>query len=96
MLDIIQIKDEIVVKGELTRRTISPAFEKKSYALITPLASTLNLSAVSKIDTAGMAWLLMVLEIAKKAQHIIEFTHLPKELIKLAKLSGVDLFLPVK
>ncbi|MCO4799817.1 MAG: STAS domain-containing protein [Colwelliaceae bacterium] len=96
MIEIKQQDEQLFLTGELTRKTVNAAFEKKSEHLITKQISSLNLSAVSKVDTAGLAWLLLVLEQANQKQQTIHFTNIPAELFKLATLSAVDTFLPIK
>ncbi len=95
-IDISIKASELIFTGELTRNTISPSFEKKSAQLITNEQNVFNLAAVSKIDTAGLAWLLLMLEQAGKRAIKLKFIHIPDELTKLAKLSAVDSFLPVE
>lgn len=96
MINITEKNNELAITGELTRQTISSSFERKSSALMTNKIQTINLHDVAKVDTAGMALLLMLLEQAQKNNQSIHFTHLPEELLKLAQLSAVDKFLPIK
>jgi phospholipid transport system transporter-binding protein len=96
MIDIIQQNEVLVVTGELTLKTVTKSFEKKSYQLLTKQIKLLDFKAVSKVDTAGLAWLLMMIEHAKKQSQLIHFINTPNELIRLAKLSAVDTFLPTK
>lgn len=96
MINIKQQGEELLLTGELTRKTVNFAFEKQSAQLITKQIASLNLKAVSKVDTAGLAWLLLILEQANLKMHKIHFTNIPQELIKLAKLSAVDTFFPIK
>jgi phospholipid transport system transporter-binding protein len=96
MIEIKKQQEQLFLTGELTRKTVNSTFEKKAALLISKDITLLDLSAVSRIDTAGLAWLLLVLEQAKKQLHDIHFINIPQELIKLAKLSAVDTFLPTK
>ena len=84
---------KIIVSGELTRHSINI----KNHTNISDYLvgnDVIDLSAVSKIDTAGLAWLLSIVEQHKSISGTLHFTHLSGELVKLAQLSGVDTFLP--
>lgn len=96
MIEIIKQQEQLLLTGELTRKTVNSSFEKKAAAFITKDIVLLDLSAVSRVDTAGLAWLLLVLEQTKKQRQEIHFINIPQELIKLAKLSAVDTFIPIK
>lgn len=85
-----------IFKGELSRVTINEAFEKKTVNLFNNKDLVIDLADVIKTDTAGLAWLLLLVEETKKTNSEISFHNIPQDLLKLAKLSAVDLFLPVK
>ena len=85
-----------VFTGELSRNTINDSFEKKTMTLFNNEDLVIDLTDVVKTDTAGLAWLLLLVEEAKKTKSEISFHNIPQDLLKLAKLSAVDLFLPVK
>ena len=89
-------KSEILrVKGALTRDFISQPIIEQSKELISQQVSIIDLSAISQVDTAGLAFLLLLIEEANKTQSPLSFQHLPDDLIKLAELSAVDSFLSV-
>ncbi|GAA6203977.1 STAS domain-containing protein [Thalassotalea sp. SU-HH00458] len=96
MIEIKQQDNQLLICGALTRKTINPAFEKKASQLFTQSVDVLDLASVSHVDTAGLAWLLQVLAQAKKHHTNLHFTNLPQELLKIAKLTAVDTFLPIK
>ncbi len=89
-------QEKLTLTGELTRETVSRKFEKKSLSLMTNLVKVIDLASVTRTDTAGLAWLLLMLEQANKQAIDIKIVNLPEELTKLAKLSAVDSFLPVQ
>lgn len=84
----------VVFSGELTLLTIDSSFEKKSERLIKSGTIVFDLTNITKVDTACLAWLLALLEHSAKKNCQLTFENLPKELIKLAQLSRVDMFLP--
>jgi|TARA_R110001592_G_scaffold200902_2_gene449874 phospholipid transport system transporter-binding protein len=93
-ISFIEKDSRVVFSGELTLLTIDNSFEKKSKALIKSGVLIFDLSNVSKVDTACLAWLLAMLELSNKTDCQLTFDNLPKDLIKLAQLSCVDMFLP--
>ena len=83
------------LSGELTRHTVPKLSNKVVKQLIANSAIILDLKQVKKVDTAGLAWLLALVEQAQVNACQLTLTHLPSDLIKLAKLSAVDDFLPL-
>ena len=81
--------------GELTRLSASGITKKEIKQLLAPSAITIDLSTLTHIDTAGLAWFFYLLEQAEKTNCKLNFTNLPVKLEKLISLSGVDGFLPV-
>lgn len=81
------------LKGDLTRHFIS----QKIIAQVKALNATtsVDLSSVCQVDSAGLAFLLLLIEEANKENSSLTFQHLPDDLLKLAKLSAVDTFLSV-
>ena len=90
----IEENSRIIFSGELTLLTIDNSFEKKSKRLIKSGKIIFDLTNISKVDTACLAWLLAMLELSAKKGCQLTFDNLPIGLTKLAQLSRVDLFLP--
>ncbi|NQZ80585.1 MAG: STAS domain-containing protein [Colwellia sp.] len=86
--------DQATLIGELTRITMTKSFEKKSKKIFSSTKMIVNLSQVQKVDTAGLAWILYIVEQAILNTCQLTFTHIPQDLLKLACLSGVDSFIP--
>jgi len=93
-ISFIEKDSRIIFSGELTLLTIDSSFEKKSKRLIKSGNVIFDLTNISKVDTACLAWLLAMLELSAKKNCQLTFDNLPKDLIKLAQLSRVDMFLP--
>jgi len=93
-ISFIEKDSRIIFSGELTLLTIDNSFEKKSKRLIKSGNVIFDLTNISKVDTACLAWLLAMLELSAKKNCQLTFDNLPKDLIKLAQLSRVDMFLP--
>ena len=81
--------------GDLTRITVAQFSKKTFQQLFSRDAIALDFAKVDKVDTAGLAWLLLLIEQANKHGCQLNFIHLPSGLVKLAKLSAVDMFLPI-
>ncbi|GLX77917.1 hypothetical protein tinsulaeT_12570 [Thalassotalea insulae] len=96
MLKITQQQQNLILTGELTIHSINTRFEKKSAALLTGQTLRVDLSAVTKMDSAGLAWLLLMCELAAKQGIELKIINLPGDLVNLAKLTAVDSFLPVE
>lgn len=88
--------DQLLVIGSLTREQVTHQFEKQAYQLISNDNAIINLRDVDAIDTAGLAWLLAMLEKANSKKITLELAEIPAKLENLAKLSGVAAFLPAK
>lgn len=82
--------------GELTRKSIMQITKKSIKTLFLPSSITLDLAKVTRIDTAGLAWLFYLLEQANIDNCQLFFANIPTKLDKLIRLSGVEGFLPVK
>lgn len=93
-ISFIEKDSRIVFSGELTLLTINQSFEKKSKSMIKPGPLIVDLSNISKVDTACLAWLLAMMEESSDKNCQLTFDNLPEDLIKLAQLSRVDMFLP--
>ncbi|HCH70555.1 MAG TPA: sulfate transporter [Colwellia sp.] len=82
--------------GELTRHSIMQITKKSIKALFFPSSVTFDLAKITRIDTAGLAWLFYLLEQASLDSCQLTFANIPTKLDKLIRLSGVEGFLPVK
>ncbi|MBO9489585.1 STAS domain-containing protein [Endozoicomonas sp. G2_1] len=98
-LDFSEAQERQLISGRLTQATV-PALTKKIVKKLLQLPSgqsalTLDLSKLTHVDTAGLAWLLYVIEQAHKANVAVTLSELPEDLINLTRLTGVDDLLPL-
>ena len=93
-ISFIEKDSRVIFSGELTLLTINHAFEKHTKSMIKSKALIIDLTGITKVDTACLAWLLIMMEISNKKSCQLSFDNLPQDLIKLAELSRVDMFLP--
>lgn len=56
----------------------------------------IDLGAVDYIDSAGLAWLINAIKYANTQKIALSLVSVPEKLIKLAKISDVDQFLPLE
>ncbi len=96
MIDVKQVEQKAIFSGELTRATITRAFDKKYRQLVENERMVLDLAKISQIDTAGLAWILLLIELAASKACHISLINIPDDLLKLAKLSAVDTLLPIE
>ncbi len=93
MLNVAEGNNSLV--GELTRHTVMQITKKSIKQLTSQQYPIVNLTQVTRIDTAGLAWIFFLLEQANSASCQLTFSNVPTKLNKLISLSGVDGFLPV-
>jgi phospholipid transport system transporter-binding protein len=86
----------VELSGELTRHSIMQITKKSIKEFLLPSSTTLDLAKITRIDTAGLAWLFYLLEQANIENCQVFFANIPTKLDKLIRLSGVEGFLPVK
>ena len=86
----------VELSGELTRHSIMQITKQSVKKLFLPSSTTLDLAEITRIDTAGLAWLFYLVEQASKGDCELSFINIPTKLDNLIRLSGVEGFLPVK
>ncbi|MEI5639745.1 MULTISPECIES: STAS domain-containing protein [unclassified Pseudoalteromonas] len=87
-----QSKGEIVLNGELTRESLPSALQGSEITeLLKNAQSTVNfnLSEVTRVDTAGLAWLIHSLGQLKQRDIRLELKNTPVQLQSLMELGQV-------
>jgi len=84
-----------VLTGELTRHTVPNLPLEKIQKSLSANKTVFDFKQVGKVDTAGLAWVCSLLEQANSKKCKLSLINFPEQLIKLAKLSGVENFLPI-
>ncbi len=86
---------EITVSGELVfdkvvalLKTSNPYFDGTSKLLF-------DLQGVVKTDSAGLALLVEWTRLAHQKKQVIDFCKVPKQLLDIARVSGLDNLLPI-
>ncbi|KGJ92330.1 lipid asymmetry maintenance protein MlaB [Colwellia psychrerythraea] len=84
----------LTISGELSRHSVAQIKKNEYVGWFAHGAVNVDLSKVSKADTAGLAWLFYLLEQASLHSCQLNFSNIPEKLTKLIALSGVDGLLP--
>ncbi|MCK5386636.1 MAG: STAS domain-containing protein [Gammaproteobacteria bacterium] len=85
------------IEGELNNQTV-PDISKQLLTLIPAVEGkniTLDLALVSRSDSAGVALLVEVMQLAKSANLTLLFSNLPQQMKDIAGISGLLDILPI-
>ena len=85
------------IEGELNNQTV-PDISKQLLTLIPAVEGkniTLDLALVSRSDSAGVALLVEVMQLAKLANLTLLFSNLPQQMKDIAGISGLLDILPI-
>ncbi len=88
--------NEIVISGPLTQDTVSAALLQSQALIPNEQAITLNLAGVNACDSSSLAFVTALLRASKVKKSSLHLAHLPKEMLDLATVSGLNSFLPLK
>ena len=88
----------IVIEGELNMQTVPDVSQQLKNILpkSNGAAFTLDLAAVTRSDSAGVALLVEVMQIAKSAKLEFHFSNLPGQMKDIAGVSGLLDILPIQ
>jgi phospholipid transport system transporter-binding protein len=81
------------VTGPVTFATVGELLRASQALFAGQKAMTVDLAAVTSVDSAGLALLLEWLRLARSEGRTVAYTGLPDKLIAIAKLSGVHTML---
>ncbi len=85
----------LAISGQLSRHSVADINNSEYINWFAHGAIKVDLSNVSKADTAGLAWLFYLLEQAAHYDCQLSFSNIPEKLTKLITLSGVEGLLPI-
>jgi len=86
-----------IIEGELNMQTV-PAVSKQLQSVLPKTNGatyTLDLASVTRSDSAGVALLVEVMQIAKTAKQTLLFSNLPGQMKDIAGVSGLLDILPI-
>ena len=82
---------EYAIEGELNNQTV-PAISQELVKLIPAIDGSniiLDLALVSRSDSAGVALLVEVMQLAKSSNLTLHFSNLPQQMKDIAGISGL-------
>ena len=88
----------VTVAGELNMQSV-PVISKQLSALLPHMAAidfTLDFSSVSHSDSAGVALLVEIMRLSKKAKISLLFSNLPQQMQDIATIGGLIEILPIE
>ncbi|WP_440054908.1 STAS domain-containing protein [Pseudoalteromonas sp. T1lg65] len=91
-LSFTQSKGEIVFNGELTRESLPSALKSSSLESLLKNAQSdidFDLSEVTRVDTAGLAWLIHSLGLLQHNGVSLKLRNIPEQLHNLMELGQV-------
>jgi len=80
----------IIVEGDLTIHTVELLLDQAKPLITYDETVTVNLKKVGACDSASLAFLIAILREAKLKRSQIIFSQVPKEMIDLGRVSGID------
>ena len=83
----------VIVAGSVTFATAGDLLRASQALFEGQKAITVDLGAVTSVDSAGLALLIEWLRRARSDGRAVTYTGLPDKLVAIAKLSGVDAML---
>ena len=94
-------KNTVSIQGELDRETLSKNWwsllsKSEQETLQAQASCVFDLSSVTRVDSAGLAWLVNAIRDSKKHGISVRLQQVPEKLLKLAKISDVDSLLPLE
>lgn len=90
LVTFIRTQDTLKVQGELTRNSLVDEKKLKQYLENTQSALFFDLSEVSRVDTAGLAWLIHSLDLLKLQGTSLKLQNIPEQLQNLMALGQVS------
>ena len=86
---------EIAVSGCLGFTEVTELLKSSKFLFNGQGDLTFDLSAVEKSDSSGLALLVEWMSMAKKSSQGISFQGIPKQMLDIARVSGLDKVLPL-
>jgi phospholipid transport system transporter-binding protein len=85
----------VLVSGELTFSTVNSVLNEIQSLVGSLSKLQIDLSDVTRSDSAGLALLVHWMRAAKEAKKQLVFHHIPAQMLAIASASGLDELLPV-
>jgi len=89
-------EDEIIITGKLVQNSVMRVLRQCEALLPFKQELKINLAGVEGCDSASLALLTALMRLAEKRGTTLSFIHLPKQMMSLCKVSGIETILPIK
>ena len=87
---------KLIIQGALTLETAQEKLmQGQKWIKNLTADGKIDLSEITQSDSAGVALLVAWARFAKERRCSIQFTHLPPQLLTIARLSSLDTVLPI-
>lgn len=83
-------QNNFLIAGELSLATVSEALSESSRLFDDGSEITVDLINVSHVDSAGIALLIEWLGMAKHQIKKLEYRNIPKQMLAIARISGLE------
>lgn len=80
----------ITISGSIDRHTVSELTKQIDLNKLCKDQFSIDFSAVVRVDTAGLAWILKIMAEGKQSGQTVNLKAVPEALMSLAGISGVD------
>lgn len=90
-------ENQYAVSGELNMQTV-PAIARTANTFFEGVSGevSVDLSAVTRADSAGLALLVDWLRLARRHHYTLQFKNLPEQLMQIARVSELHQILPIQ
>lgn len=88
-------KQIFIFEGALTFETVMELWNTKHQFFASNLPIALDLKAVKRTDSAGLAFLIALYREALHSDKPLTLINIPKQLLDIASVSGVESILPI-
>lgn len=85
---------QILISGELTFATVNNLLTEVKSLVASQSSLDVDLSDVTRSDSAGLALLVHWMRAAKQAKKSLVFHQIPAQMVAIASASGLDELLP--
>ncbi len=94
MTSIERQNNRVIISGELTFNTVGKLLHRFKKLLAADPIKELDLQAVKRSDSAGVALLLACLRESRKLNKPLQICNMPQQMLAIAEVCGVADFLP--
>ena len=87
---------DFALSGELSFHTVSQLLNDSAEPFRRLSAFRIDLSGVTRADSAGLSLLVEWMRDAAARNQVVEYRHLPRQMLDIAATCGLDTILPIR